>query len=240
MKKLLFGFLLIIAALLLVAFFSLNFIVKKAVNTYGPRIAKVAVHLGGADLSPFSGSGKLSNLLIGNPEGYKTPSAILLGSIKARTEPRALFSDPIIVNEIAIQSPEITLEGTPFGNNLGKLLENLKGTSSEDSTATTADPSKSKKFIVKEITISGAVLHISVSAANQSFNQDLTLPDIHIENVGTAEGGVTGGQLAQQILTPLINSAIRSGMAPLIQQGLKGLKIQGADQLNKVLGNFLK
>src|SRR2546422_1862994 len=67
---------------LVVVFFSLNSIVKKGVETVGPRLTKVDVRLGSAKLSPLSGNGQLTELFVGNPEGYKTPSAIKVGDVK--------------------------------------------------------------------------------------------------------------------------------------------------------------
>ena len=64
---------LLVVVALVVVFFSLNSIVKKAVETIGPKMTRVEVKLGAADISPFSGSGKLSKLFVGNPDGYKTP-----------------------------------------------------------------------------------------------------------------------------------------------------------------------
>ena len=242
--RILAGILLLLVVALAFAFFSLNSLVKKAVDTLGPKVAKVEVHLGSADLSPFSGSGKLSKLFVGNPEGYKTPFALDIGSIKVRIKRKSLLSDPIVIHDIMIQSPQVTLEGPPFGNNLTKLLGNFQSTARSDKETPSETPSshgqRSRKFIVQNLLISGAKLHVSVNAANQSFDQDLILPDIHLQNVGTAEGGLSASELAREILTPLLNTAIQSGTAPLIKQGLKSLQIQGADQINKVLGNFLK
>ena len=45
MKKILVALLLLILVLATILFFSLNFLVTKAVNTLGPKITKVEVHL---------------------------------------------------------------------------------------------------------------------------------------------------------------------------------------------------
>jgi len=243
MKKLIIAALLLLLLITGTIFFSLNFLVKKAVNALGPKIMKVEVCLGSANLSPFSGSGRLTHLLVGNPAGYKTPYAVLLGNIDLKTKTDSIFSNTILLDEIAIRNPEITLEGTPFGNNLVRILDNLKGSSKSaknDESERSAGSTKSRKFIVKEIIIYGAKLHISVSTANQSFDQTLILPDIHIQNIGSSEGGVSAAELAQEILNPLINSAIRSGTGPLLKEGLKGLNIKGAEQINKALNSLFK
>ena len=243
-QKTLVAFFILLLAAFVAAFLSLNFLVKKAVNTYGPRIMKVDVRLAAADLSPLSGNGSLLHLLIGNPEGYKTPYALLSG-IQVKTERDTLFSNPIIVKEIAIRNPELNIEGTPFGNNLSALLANLKSTSKstkEENAASpeSGNPGKSRKVIVREISITGAKLHVHVSAANQSLDQTLLLPDIIIRNVGSDGSGVSASELARQILTPLLNAAIKEGSSALAKQVAKDLEKQGAGQLNKVLGGFLK
>ena len=108
MKKLIVRILIGVVALVLVAlvviFFSLNSIVKKGVETVGPKLTKVDVRLGSAKLSPFSGSGQLTKLFVGNPEGYKTPSAIQVGDVKMGVEVGSLFSNTLAVDEVNIQA----------------------------------------------------------------------------------------------------------------------------------------
>src|SRR5437899_6734274 len=92
---------------LVVVFFSLNSIVKKGVETVGPKLTKVEVRLGGAKLSPLSGHGRLTELFVGNPEGYKAPAAIKVGDIKLGVEPSSVLSETLVVDEVNIQAPEI-------------------------------------------------------------------------------------------------------------------------------------
>src|SRR5580658_1533342 len=96
---------------LVVVFFSLNSIVKKAVETVGAKMTQVDVRLGSADISPFSGSGKLSKLFVGNPSGYSTPFAVQMDTIKVGVQIGSVTSDTIVVNEINVQSPEIYFDG---------------------------------------------------------------------------------------------------------------------------------
>ena len=91
--------------------------------------------LGSADISPFSGSGKLSKLFVGNPQGYSTPFAMKMDSIKVGVQLGSVTKDIIVVNEINIQSPEITFDGGLSGNNLSKLQENLNSSSAASTSA---------------------------------------------------------------------------------------------------------
>ena len=76
MKKVL----LIVAVLVVVAVVALfvvgsnlDGIVKKAVETAGPKITQTSVTLDGVSLSPRSGSGAIKGLTVGNPSGYSSP-----------------------------------------------------------------------------------------------------------------------------------------------------------------------
>ena len=88
---------LVIVALAMV-FFNLNSIVKKGVETVGPQLTKVEVRLNSATLSPMNGNGELNQLFVGNPEGYKTESAIKVGNIKVAVKLRSVLSDTIVVD----------------------------------------------------------------------------------------------------------------------------------------------
>src|SRR4051812_22431848 len=101
MKKWVLRIVIVVAVLVVVAlalvFFNLNSIVKKGVETVGPQLTKVDVKLGAAKLSPLNGNGELSKLFVGNPEGYKTPSAIQVGNVKVAVKLRSVLSNTIVV-----------------------------------------------------------------------------------------------------------------------------------------------
>jgi uncharacterized protein involved in outer membrane biogenesis len=242
MKKIIIGIVVTLVVLVVVAlavvFFSLNSIVKKGVETVGPQMTKVEVRLGSADISPFSGSGSLNQLFVGNPDGYKTPFAIQMGSIKVGVKIGSVFSDTVVVDEINIQDPEITLEGTLDGNNLNTILNNLRGSGPAPekqpaAPAAAASEKPSKKFIVKDIVLSGAKVHVNVSGFGKSVAQTVTIPDLHLQNVGNADGGATPAQLAMQILQPVLNEAIVVATDELKKQGVQQLQNEVNKELQK-------
>src|SRR5688572_3450760 len=88
---------------LVIGFLSLNRIVKKGVETVGPAIVKVEVKVKDVDLSPFSGSGKVEGLLVGNPPGFKLPSAIQAGVVAMKIEPRSLLGEKVIIRSLRME-----------------------------------------------------------------------------------------------------------------------------------------
>jgi hypothetical protein len=228
----------LLVVVLAVVFFSLNSIVKKGVETVGPKLTQVEVRLGSADLSPFSGSGTLAKLFVGNPTGYKTPSAIEVGSVKVAVEVGSVMSDTIVVDEINIQAPEITIEGTFSGNNLSKILDNLNAAAGGDSKSKTPAPTASgkpaKKFIVKKLVMDGGKINVSLNLPVLG-GKSLTvpLPPMHLENIGTAQNGVSAAELVQTVMKPLLASvtkAAEDGVAG-VGKDLQNLGKGGADQL---------
>jgi uncharacterized protein involved in outer membrane biogenesis len=248
MKKILLislaAILLLVAGVLGYLYFSLNTLLKKAVETVGPRITKTTVILSSANLSPFSGSGTLNGFLVGNPEGFKGPFALKLGRVEVNVNKETLLADTIVVNSILIRNPEILLEGTLTGNNLSKLLKNIESNTasspSKEKKGTPESKSSSKKFIVKEVVISGTKLHLAASALGQNVEQTLPLPEIRLHNLGSGGSGISASDVTQQILTPLINEAIKEGLNTLAKQGVKQLQGQGLKELNKALPGLFK
>ncbi|MFZ4387267.1 MAG: AsmA family protein [Chthoniobacterales bacterium] len=236
--------LLLVAGVLGYLYLSLNTLLKKAVETVGPRITKTTVILSSANLSPFSGSGRLNGFLVGNPEGFKGPFALKLGRVEINVNKETLLADTIVVNSILIRNPEILLEGTLTGNNLSKLLKNIESSTasspSKEKKETPDSKSSSKKFIVKEVVISGTKLHLAASALGQNVEQTLPLPDIRLHNLGSGGSGISASDVTQQILTPLINEATKEGLNTLAKQGVKQLQSQGLKELNKALPGLFK
>jgi hypothetical protein len=112
MKKIAIG---IIVAVLVVIFAGvalfLDSAVKRGVENIGSRLTKVDVRLDGVNLSLMSGSGKLKGLIVGNPAGYKSPSAISIGTASLDLVPRSLFSYKVIIKSI-----NVAITGNCFRN----------------------------------------------------------------------------------------------------------------------------
>lgn len=210
MKKTIIGILvgLIVLAVAAVVgvWLALDSLVKKGVEHAGPQVAKVEVRLGSVSISPFSGSGVLKNLVVGNPEGFKSDSSLKAGSVSLRLQPRTVFGDKLVIEEIDIRAPEVTFEGgLQGGNNLSKLLENIQ--SSVGPGNTNAAPTEEKKLQVNRFAISGAKVHLILKdLADQGTT--IPIPDIELTNLGTGPEGITASALAQQASRELLDRVV--------------------------------
>jgi len=229
--------------------------IKRGVETIGPKVTKVDVKLNSANLLLLSGSGKLSGFFIGNPEGFKTPGAISVGSTSIALEPRSLLADKVVVKSIELQSPEITFETglNVKENNLNKILANIQETVGGGSASEPAKPKEpaanaGKKLQVDSFRIVGGKLHVAVTAfGNRSAN--LNLPEIHLKDLGKGPEGITAAELSKVVLDALEKQAeavALTAISDLSKQGIYMSNELGKGATNTVekatkgIGDFFK
>jgi hypothetical protein len=193
----------IVILLVLAGYFWMNSIVKKGIELAGPKFAKVETQVDGVSLSLFSGKGSLSGLVVGNPQGYQTPTAIRVGSTSVAVKPASVFSDKIVVQSVNIQAPEITFEGNLSGNNLKQILANLESESKSPA------PKDTKKIQVDDLVISGGKIHLHLDVLGGKTTT-LPLPDIHLTQLGTGPRGMTAAELTRQVLQAVLDGTTKT------------------------------
>lgn len=230
---------LVVVVAVVVLFTNLNSIVKKGVETVGPQITKTEMRLARASISPLSGSGQLTGLFIGNPEGYKTESAIKVGDVKVVLKISSITSDTVEIESVNIQAPEITFEGGLGGNNMSKLLENVEAATGGDKPARKKEDKAAagpgKKFRVKDVVMEGGKIHASLTGLGAAKTFDVSLPSIHLQNIGSEGSGVTAAQLTHELIKPLLAAATKAvtEAASHLGKEVKDLEKGALQELNK-------
>ncbi|MSU57400.1 MAG: AsmA family protein [Pedosphaera sp.] len=199
---------LVVLAVLAVALF-LDGAIKKAVESVGPQIAKVEVKLDSVNLSLLSGSGKIKGLVLGNPEGFKSPHAISVGLTAVSVSPGSLLSDKVVVKSIRIEAPEIVYEIDSHGSaNLKRIQANASSGSLPATNTPAATAKASKKLQVDDFVITGGKVTLATSLlGGKSFTAPL--PDIHFSNLGTGPEGITAGELTKRILSEITQESLK-------------------------------
>lgn len=230
----------------------INSLVKQAVATAGPKVAKVEMSLAGANISIFSGKGTLSGLFVGNPEGYRQPFAFKAGEITLAVKPSSLFSDRIVVNTVRIVGPDITFEGGPQDNNFTKILANVQSFTGGSAAGGKSAGGPSKKLQVDEFTLTGAKVTASTQlSGGQPIT--LTLPDIHLTGLGAGPEGITASDLTALLLKEVSGKTVAAighsvsklGAAVVNSAGKAagdavGTATKSVGDLTKGLGGLLK
>ena len=238
-KKILLGIaialvVLIIVAVIVVGLF-LGKIVKAGMETIGPKITQTTLTVDSVDVSMLTGSAKVKNLVIGNPEGFKAPNAISVGLAAVSVSPMSVLSDKIVVKSVRVESPEITFEGNPFGaNNLKKIQDNVNTAAanfqsplSTNQPPKTAAPAKpGAKLEVDEFIITGGKIHFGTGPT-------LPLPDIRLHDLGKGPDGITAADLTKTILSEVISGTLKAVESAAVNVGKDTGKAVGAG-VNKI------
>lgn len=245
---------LIVVAVLGLAIF-LDGIIKTAVNTAGPKVIHAPLTLESIHIGVLSGSAKVQGLVVGNPDGFKSPFAVKVGLAEVSVAVGSALSDKIVIHSVHAIAPEITFEGGFKGNNLAQLAANvnesvkeLTGAANTNAAAasTTNQPAAApgKKLEVDDFLISGAKLHVSFTDLGGK-ELDLPLPDIHLTDLGKGDAGITPAELTRDVLKAVAESSLKAVTSALgdVVKDLGGLgKNAGkaaAGALDKI-GKFFK
>jgi len=213
--------LIVVLGIIVVVPLMLGSLVKNGVETVGPRLTQTELRLESARLSLFSGSGTLKGLFVGNPAGYKSPSAIQVGAISLRVEPKSVFSDKVHVTELHIQSPDITFEGSLKGNNLSKILENVQtAVGSGAGGSQPKDSGAGKKLQVDHLIVTGGKIHLSATVLG-GRGVTLPLPNIELKNLGQGPEGITSGELSAKLLSEITTETLKAVQKGVADLGLK-------------------
>lgn len=210
MKKMLWRIVFVVVVLLIVAVLavvlSLDRIVKTGIETVGPKLTKVPVTVDSVHISLLGGSGNINQFVVGNPEGFNATNAISIGKLHLSLKAGSIFSDKVVIKSIEITNPDITLEQTLHGNNLKTILNNVEGNGTAATNSTTPSETSAKKIEVDDFLISGAKVHVMV----QGYGGTVTIPTIHLTNLGTSEGGITAGDLVKRVLQEVVSEAVKA------------------------------
>lgn len=222
MKKILLragvGLIVLIVLVLLVISLFLDGAVKRGIETIGPKLTKVDVKLDTVSLSLLSGSGAIKGLVVGNPEGFKTPHAIQVGSASLSLQPRSLFADKVVIRSIRVVAPEITFEYGPGGNNLSRIQANVQAATGSSTNAANKEAQGGKKLEVDDFTITGAKVNVSVQQLGGK-PLTVTLPDIHLTDLGKGPEGITGAELTKAVLAQLEHAALKAADSAVADLG---------------------
>jgi hypothetical protein len=202
--KIALGILIVLIVALVAVALSINSIVKKGVETVGPRVTKTTIRLDGIALMPLSGGGAVNDLIVGNPEGYKSEHSIKVHKASLSISPGSLLKDKIVVKSIKVEGPEIILEGGLEANNLTQILKNVDEFtgSAENKQAEQGAPGAPKKLQVDEFIVKNAKVTVLISMLGKPLA--VTVPEIHLTNLGSGPEGITPADLTKRVLEEVI------------------------------------
>ncbi|MFU8847842.1 MAG: hypothetical protein ACNA77_03895 [Opitutales bacterium] len=213
----------------------LNSGIKKGVETFGPQVTQTSVTLESVNLSPFSGSGTLKGLNVGNPEGFKSENIFALGQIDIRVDTGTIFSDKIVIDEVIIQRPEMSYEKTMTSSNVQQLLDNIEAfTGPRDTSDPKPDEGAKKQVVIRKLVIEEGTVYVGA----MGIGQTVRLPRIEMNDIGE-----DGNQITMAEAINLVLAKVMAGVGPALanigelgKDAVNALRTQGLETIDQIRG----
>jgi hypothetical protein len=201
------GILVLIALAGVFFFIHMDSYAKTAIEKFGSAIMGTRLTVGKVEISPTSGEGNVTNLVISNPAGFQTPHAFYMENTHVVVDVKSIPTDVMIIDEVVLDSPEIIYEVNATGNNYAVLRSNVNNYLSKPENAMEDGIIASKQIIVKDFYLrNGKVKVIAPMLQNQSFM--VSLPTIHLSELGRDQGKGNLPKIMQQVMTVVTNSVV--------------------------------
>jgi len=210
---------------------NLDNIVKAAIESYGSDATQTTVRVEKVQLELTDGSGVISGLNVGNPQGFAAVQAFSLGEIATQIDLKSLSEDVTVIEYIIVRAPEVFFELNEAGkNNLEKLNKNLSsGTSAKSGPSPSKSSGAEPKLIIRKLLFEGGSIHARVVPLHKDY--DLKLAKIEMTDLG-GKNGATPGEIADQVLKELTAKAL----AEVKRKGLDQYKEELEGEVNQRLG----
>lgn len=211
------GLIAIIGIAFIVLTFTIDGIVKSAIEENGTELFQTEVNVNNVDISLINGTGEINGLVIQNPEGFSGEPAIQIDVTNIRIDLVSIFSDTIVVENVTLQNPELFFEQRGVGINLRKLNQNMD-----------LDEDVEGPFLVIDhLLIENGTVKVS-STMERERTAEASIEEFELNNVGRA-GNNTVKQSMREIMDPLIQRAIQEAIS-------RGLLEQLENKVQDLLG----
>jgi uncharacterized protein involved in outer membrane biogenesis len=188
-------------------------------------------------VSIFSGEGELQGLRIGNPKGFSDDNAFDLGRIRIAIAPASVTSDVVRVKSLVVDGPRLLAEFDASGrNNLGAILNHVRGAAGGTArSGGGGSGGEQKKMIIDEFRFENAEARVLAPALN--LDKSVKLPPVVLKNLGARQGGAAAGDIANQMLRPIVESTVQAAKREYLKAQRDKL---GEKAKESLLDNLLK
>ncbi len=212
MKKTLIGIsalVVVVAILVWQLYLNLDAIVARAIEDIGSEVTGTSVTVEGVHLQLLEGKAALAGVRVANPPGFTGQTIFLLENISVSLALDSLQKNPIVINRLVVNQPQVFLELNEEGkSNLNVLKKNVQTYTADGGTPEQA-PTEPVRFIIRKLVFAGG--RVSASSTLRPDEPVVTdLPPFEMNDLGQAQGGASGASLAREVLQRLLQHAARA------------------------------
>ena len=143
----------------------------------------------------------------------------------------------MIIREILVDAPEITIEGGLSGSNLGKLQKNLAAFSGPS--PKTSSPQKETRLRIDRFTARNGKVHLRLNLLGGK-ETTLPLPDLQLKDIGRKPGGATAQEAAVAMLSALTSAALKTAGTKPLTRSLERLQKSAGCEASQLLKGLFK
>ena len=211
--KILLGILIVIIVVLCGLLIFLDSVVKTGIQTVGSAVTKCNVTVEHVSISILRGKVELGELVVGNPEGFKTDAAFKLGKVHVSMQPLSLFKGKrTYIKEVLVDDPEITYELKPLAltSNIGTIQKNVESMLPAKDENDEKDKEKEKKegrpVEIGLVKVSGGKIRLSATFAG-GLAVPIPLPTITLKDIGK-EKEITPPEATAEVISDVCTSVV--------------------------------
>lgn len=240
--KIIIGIIVVLIILLLGAILSLPVtigpLVKSAAAAGGPKVLGVDVSIGDVKLRPIAGELIISDLKIGNPEGYSAKDAFSVKTVDIDLRTGSILKGDVIqIEKILIEAPEISYETKDGVSNFDTMMAKAQSAEKTEKSAPKdgADKKPAKKVIIDEFVLNGSKVSYT---SKITFGKPVTipLPPVSVHDIGKDSGGASMIEALNQVISSVVGG-LKDAITKLATgsvDALKGVSKGATDALGSV------
>ena len=195
---------------------SFTTLIKTGVERIGTRVLGVPVTVEDADLSFLPGwttvRVSLKHLTIANPAGYETAHAFSFPNVQIQIDWRSLLTDTVVVEDVWLAEPGITLERVKLRSNLGDIRNIVTRNRHADEDDERDDEHEDDedddtRLHIKKLTVKDATNNVSLIGGATGVVR-LPLPDFEVHDIGKPSRGASLREASARIFEAMYGAIL--------------------------------
>lgn len=236
-KILIFAALLIIIVVV-VGLFSVDGLIRQAVQSEATTALGCQSHLADASLSLFAGKLGLAGLTIANPPGYNQAGLLRMKSCHIAVSVHSLLGHTVKIKTIRVDGLHVNIDQNGLSNNVQKVLHYIQQHEQPAAGAGKPAASGGKQLQIDQVILTHLTVHVAVTDL-PGVAPSITIPlqEITMNQPTNPHGRpLRMADLVRQILVQVVGQAMRSSkMPPAVHQSLGAV-----ENLLQTSGSLLK
>lgn len=229
-----FALVLLVIGAVVFAFYSIDSLAKRAIESGGTYALGVPTTLNSANVGILGGTFSMSGLNVANPPGFGSSPFLSLGDGGVAVSFSSLREPTVRLPRLALDNLNVSLEKKGGKANYSVILDNLSKLNSGGSSSRSGGDEK--KFVINELSLKNIRVGIDLVGGPGAIGNltKVTIPiqEVKLENVGQTGSGVGGTGVTLSQLSSIIVQAVLAAAAE------KGNGILPAEILGELQGGL--